>query len=224
MNFYRLALPVLVLGSALFVDGQAVAQTRYVSDELVITVRTGPSTQNQIIRNLTSGDSVQVLEDLEGEGYTRVRTGDGTEGWVISRYLQPGPTAELRLADAERELAVARERLAELEARVTDLDTTLQQTQTELSDAESTGATLSTELDDIRRAAANAVEIRDQNESLRRRVTELSAQVDVVAMENAELASRDRQNWFVVGAAVLFGGVVIGLIAPSLRPKRRTSW
>ena len=38
------------------------------------------------------------------------------------------------------------------------------------------------------------------------------------------LAGRNSQNWFIVGAAVLFGGIVIGLVAPSLRRKRRSDW
>jgi SH3 domain protein len=38
------------------------------------------------------------------------------------------------------------------------------------------------------------------------------------------LSGRNNQSWFLVGAGVLFGGVVIGLIAPSLRRKRRSDW
>jgi SH3 domain protein len=225
MNAHRSDLTAsLLLIGLLFACGVAHAQTRYVSDDLTITLRTGPSTQNAIIRNLTSGDSVQVLEEIEEEGYSRVRAGDGTEGWVISRYLQPVPTAALRLAEAERDLAAARQRVGSLEAEVAELGGSLQQSEAQLSEAQSSGASMSDELADIRSAAANAIAIRDQNESLRRRVAELSADVDLVAMENAELSSRNRQNWFIVGAAVLFGGVVIGLIAPSLRPRRRSSW
>jgi len=41
---------------------------------------------------------------------------------------------------------------------------------------------------------------------------------------NGALSSRSRQNWFIVGAGVLSGGIVIGLIAPSLRRKRRSDW
>jgi SH3 domain protein len=202
----------------------ASAQTRYVSDELTITLRTGPSTQNQILRNLTSGAAVEVLQELPDEGYTRVRTTDGTEGWVISRYLQTDRIAAQRLTVAERDLAQARERIGTLEAQVAELSGSLDETRSALNQAQSSGEDLTAELADIRSASANAITLRDQNESLRRRVTELSQQVDVVAMDNAELRSRSRQNWFVVGAAVLFGGVVIGLIAPSLRPRRKSTW
>ena len=106
----------------------ASAQTRYVSDELTITLRTGPSTQNQILRNLTSGAAVEVLQELPDEGYTRVRTTDGTEGWVISRYLQTERIAAQRLTVAERDLAQARERIGTLEAQVAELSGSLDET------------------------------------------------------------------------------------------------
>ena len=215
---------LLIFALTALVSSASAQETRYVSDALVITLRSGPSTQNQIVENLSSGASVRVLEELPDEGYSHVRTADGTEGWVISRYLQAAQTAAQRLVVAERELASARDRLASLEIQVGDLSGDLGQTRTALAAAETSGQGLSEELEDIRTASANAVALRDQNESLRRRVTELTAQVDVVAMDNAELRSRSRQNWFVVGAAVLFGGVVIGLIAPTLRPRRKSSW
>jgi SH3 domain protein len=146
------------------------------------------------------------------------------EGFVLSQYLTPTPVARDRLVLAERNLETARERVAALEAQVRDLEAELATTRNTLDSAQSTNSDISTELEDIRTASANAIALRDQNETLRRRVNELNVQTDTMAMENAELASRSRQNWFVVGAAVLFGGIIIGLVAPTLRRKRRSSW
>lgn len=202
----------------------ALAQQQYVSDDLVITLRTGPSTQNAIVRNLSAGQVVTVLERLPGGEYARVRTADGTEGFALTQYLQDSPTAELRLQTTARELADAREQLETLQTRVEELTAGLSAANSELGTLRTTEAGLSNELADIRQASASVIEVREQNESLRRRVTELDAQLDVVTIENNELRSRNNQNWFVIGAAVLFGGIVIGLVAPSLRPKKRSSW
>ncbi len=78
-------------------------------------------------------------------------------------------------------------------------------------------AQVSQELASIKTAAANVVEIRDQNESLRQKLIDRERQVEQLTAENAALSGRSSQNWFIVGAGVLFGGIVIGLIAPSLR-------
>jgi SH3 domain protein len=222
MNF-RLVWPMLV--AAILAPTGVHAQTRYVSDELVITFRSGPSSQNQIIRNLSSGTRMEVLEELPDEGYSRVRLSDGTEGWVLTQYLQTMPTATQRLAAAENERAAALERVATLEDRVEELENDLNEARGTLGETQSSAEEMRSELTDIRSAAANALTIRDQNETLRRQVAELTTQVDAASMEIAQLESSSRQNWFIVGAAVLFGGIVIGLIAPSLRPRRRkSSW
>ena len=203
----------------------AQAQRMYVTDELVITLRTGPSTQNTVIANLTTGDSVEVLEVDQDAGYTRVRvTDDGDEGWVLTRYLMSEPSSDQQLAATQAELSRAESRIAELEAEVAQLNSNLSDTSSALTAAEDSHRTVSAELDHIREASANVIELEDRNESLRRSNIELSAEVDALSVETSRLGSRNRQNWFVVGALVLTFGIVIGLVAPSLRPRKRTDW
>lgn len=208
----------------LLLAGGAGAQTLYVDDELLITLRTGPSNRNAIIRNLESGERVEVLED-NGEGYARVRVlEDGAEGWALTQYLTGQPTGDQRVAAFEQEIQTARQRVTELEQQVGELTTELTAARESLAATQAQNTDLGSELASIRDASENALEIRDRNENLRRRVSELTQQVESATMINAELRSRSRQNWFIVGAGVLLGGIVIGLIAPSLRPKRRTNW
>ena len=200
------------------------AQTRYVSDELVITFRTGPSTQNAIQRNLTSGQRVEVLEERADSGFSRVRLPDGAEGWVLTQYLQNEPTSGLQLAAAQREAETMRARAETLQQEVADLQQRLTETNGLLNETQSSADKMSSELTEIRSASASALETRDQNENLRRRLAQLTSEAEITGMELDDLRRRERQNWFIVGAAVLFGGIVIGLVAPSLRPKRRSSW
>ena len=219
---FRQRLGVLgLLLTALTAHGQSM----YVSDELVITMRTGPSTQNAIVRNLSSGDVVQVLDDDVDGGYARVRLpNSGDEGWVLTRFLTAQPIARDRLLEAERERATAQQQLTEVEQQLASLSAQLGETRAELDETSSTNSNIAQELDEIRSTSANAIALRDQNENLRRRNNELSQQIDVRTMENTELASRSRQNWFVVGAIVLLVGLLVGLIAPSLRPRRKSTW
>jgi SH3 domain protein len=206
------------------VSALASAQTLYVSDELTITVRTGPSTQNAIIRNLTTGDAVTVLEEAGDGNYVRVRTETGVEGWALSRYLTDTPVARDQLARAQRELTQARERVQELESSVADLTTQLNSVTQRMQEAESAATDLNSELVDVRSASANALTIRDQNESLRRRLNDSEQLIEALTNENLSLASRANREWFLIGAGVLVAGIVLGLIIPSLRRKRRTDW
>ena len=203
----------------------ALAQRLYTSDELIVLLRTGPSIENAIIRNMRPGTALDVLEEDAGNSYSRVRlTGSDVEGYVLTQYLTPERAARDLLAEAERTLATTRARVQALEAELAELRTELGTTRDTLEEERASGSEVSAELAEIREASANAVALRDQNEMLRRRVNELTAEAEAMVIENSRLASRSRQNWFVVGAAVLVGGIVIGLIAPSLRRTRRSSW
>ena len=214
-----------VLFVALVVAAQALAQTetRYVTDRTQVELRRGPSTEYRILRYLEAGDRVQVLE--QNEGFSRVKVGEGdTEGWIPSASLIAEPIARDRLAAAERNAATARERTTALEEQNRELERNLSATRTELEQTKASHGTVSRELADIRTASANVVKLHDDNTSLQQRHVQRDLEVEQLTMENTRLTARSSQNWFVVGAAVLLGGIVIGLIAPSLRRKRRSDW
>jgi len=208
----------------ILVAATATGQTLYVSDQLVITVRTGPSTENTIIANLVSGDAVQVLETNVEADYARVRTENGAEGWVLDRYLAERPVAEDRLIITERDLAEAQVRIATLENSVASLTGELEITGRRLDEAETANRSLTTDLADVREASENVLSIRDQNQSLRRRLSESNEEAELAAISNAQLSSRSTRDWFVAGAGVLLTGILVGLIAPRLRRRRRSEW
>jgi SH3 domain protein len=202
----------------------AQGQARYVSDKLSVELRRGPSTEYLILRTLEAGAAVEVLEQ-NNDGYSRVRVADqGTEGWVLTRFLSNETSARDRLVVAERSLSTSRARVTELEQQLAALSSELGDTKTELDKTRTNHGQASQELASIRTSAANVIEIRDQNESLRQRLIDRERQVEQLTAQNAALAGRSSQNWFIVGAGVLFGGIVIGLVVPSLRRKRRSEW
>jgi SH3 domain protein len=202
----------------------ATGQTLYVSDQLVITVRTGSSTENAILANLVSGDAVEVLQADPESGYTRIRTESGTEGWVVTRYLVEIPISQDRLVIAERDLVEAQVRIATLERSVATSTEELDVTSRRLEEAETANATLTMDFSDLRDASENVLNIRDQNESLRRRLNERNEEVELLKIENDQLRSGSTRDWFFAGGGVLLAGVLVGLVAPRLRRRRRSRW
>ncbi|HUX79663.1 MAG TPA: TIGR04211 family SH3 domain-containing protein [Alphaproteobacteria bacterium] len=61
------------------------ADTRYVSDELIISVRDGHNQDDNVLGHIRTGTAVDVLE--EKGGYLRIKTEDGLEGWVQAQYI-----------------------------------------------------------------------------------------------------------------------------------------
>jgi len=61
------------------------ADTRYVSGELIISVRDGQNQDDNVLGHIRTGTAVDVLEE-QGR-YLRIKTEDGLEGWVQAQYI-----------------------------------------------------------------------------------------------------------------------------------------
>ena len=214
----------LILLLLVCVASTALAETRYVSDRLEITLRTGTSTQYSIIRMLPSGMRLEVLERDAESGYTRVRTPDGTEGWVLARYLMAQPAARDQVAVATERAANASLRVTDLEAQVEALSAERDALQAQRDGLESELAEVRAELERIRRVSASAVELDKANRELRTRVAAAEQDGTLLRAEIAELKRNTQRDWFVAGAGVLVLGLVLGLVLPRLRWRRRSGW
>jgi SH3 domain protein len=208
----------------LILSGNAVAETRYVSDTLEITLRSGKGTSFGITRMLRSGTPVKVLDVDKKSGYTQVRTNSGKEGWVLSRFLMKGQAARERLATAEKSLA-------ELELENRKVTTAMASIKEEKGALESNLSTLegesrgvSQELSEIRRTASSALAIDSENTDMKGRMVSLERQLQTVQQENETLKDRTARDWFMVGAAVILLGIFIGLIIPKIRFRKKSSW
>jgi SH3 domain protein len=95
----RTALAMLLLGAATAAAGE----TAYVTDSLRLALYADRDGSGTPMQNLVSGTSLEVLERTQG--YARVRTAAGSEGWVKSAYLVDDKPALLRVAELEGELA-----------------------------------------------------------------------------------------------------------------------
>lgn len=215
-----------LLATALLASLAATAQDkrRWVGDDFEVTLRTGQSTRNAIVRVLSTGTEVELIETGENGEYSRVRLTGGTEGWILSRYLVSSPPARLALPAAQQQLAAAQQRAGELEDRLKALTAERDQLARALGEAESGGAGLSRQLDELRALSANAIQLDEQNKRLRARVLEGERAVAAVEAENQRLANRSERQWFLAGAAVLVFGLLLGLILPRIRWRRKSSW
>ena len=199
------------------------AETQYVSDHLVITVRTGQGAQFQIIKTLESGTHVEVLE-VTDTGYTRIETSDGTEGWVRTQYLAKEPVASEKLVRAEAKLLKTRTALKKIKENFATLSKehkTLSQTQATLS---SDKKQLDTELARLNKVAKKPIMLDKQNRELQQKNVTLEKDLQRLNQENHSLKDRSQREWFIAGALVLFGGIILGLLIPKLRGRKRSTW
>ena len=209
--------------SICLVMNTALAETNYVSDQLEVTLRSGKSTSHSIIRMLRSGTPVEVLEEDKDSGYSMVRA-LGKEGCVLSRYLMKGPVPRDQLADAEK-------KLAELELENRKMTTAMQALNEEKGAIEKKNSTMdadyrkvSQELAEIKRTASSALAIDSENKDLKSRLVALERNLQTLQQENENLKDRTARDWFMVGAGVVLIGILVGLIIPRIRWRKKSSW
>jgi len=208
----------------LILSGTAVAETRYVSDTLEITMRSGKGTSFGITRMLRSGTPVEVLNVDKKSGYTQVRTNSGKEGWVLSRFLMKGQAARERLATAEKNLAELELENRKLTTAMATLKEEKGTLESNLSTLEGESRGVSQELAEIRRTASSALTIDSENKNMKGRIVSLERQLQTVQQENETLKDRTARDWFMVGAAVVLLGIIVGLIIPKIRFRKKSSW
>jgi len=209
---------LLVLGPL-----SAFAATMYISDQLTVPLRRGPSNGHKIVNAaLPSGLALEVLREDSAAGFTQVRTPNGTEGWVPTQYLVSQPIAKDRLAAATK-------RIETLEAQLKSTRENYQDVRGARSEVESRAAQLTkenqrlqNELAEIRRVSATAItqyqenkQLKTDNESLQTQVTQLTEQVRT-------LERKAMLRWFLAGGALVLIGLMLGAWIKS-RPKR-SSW
>ena len=215
--YILLTLSTLVFGVSS--PAAVAAESVYVSDQLEITLRTGPGVKNKIIAMLNSGDKLEVLQK-NPEGYTEVRTATGKTGWVLQRYLMSAPAARTRLEEIEaREQQVAAQ-----QAEIEQLRNDLALSRTESGSVQQQNAALQTELKQVRKVAADTLAINEKNSELEAALEKAEAQQTSLRLDNERLRSNTEQAWFVRGAGVILLGMLLGLLIPKLRFKKKRKW
>jgi SH3 domain protein len=203
---------------------QTLAATRYVTDELEVTMRSGQSTRNNIVRMLKSGTAMEVLQDDPETGYSLVRLPSGTEGWVLTRFLVDQPVARDVLPELQRRYTALRESASGSGVQLEEARDELAKLRKERDALTNENEQLARQLHDVQEKAADVLGIDAQNSNLRKRVTVLEGENDQLRILNDELSNRRTLEWFMAGGGVLFFGLLLGLILPRIRWRRRSSW
>lgn len=230
MNFIKI-ICVICAGTLGGVVGVVYAQQSasggesvWVTDEFEITMRNGKSNRQSIIRMLPSGTRVERVEIDAQAGYSLVRTSGGAQGWVLSRYLLKSPPARVTLPGVQEQLSRSEEQRKRLGREMEDLRTENAALKRQLGQSESSGDDLERELTRIRSLSSKTVQIDAENRQLQQTLTETEQALEEARAESRRLASRSNREWFVIGALVVMFGILVGLILPRIRWKKKSSW
>lgn len=189
--------PALLLLPLLAVAFPALSAPRsqYISDQITVTIRERPANDGAPLGTVTSGARVVVLESLGPDSFSRIRSTEGREGWIPSRFVAAEPAARDQLDQLrdERDQANARARALEQQ---------LQTAQEQLT------------------KARPAFELSQDNEKLRAAMAELKRETE--AAQQRFDADRSERRSLIAGGGLIVGGIFLGLVLPYMgRNKKR---
>lgn len=218
----RLTPLVLLLLGFLLTTGVE-AKTKYVTDQFKINMRSGESSSHRIKRLLATGSPVTVLSTDKKTGYSHVRTGTGHEGYVLTRQLLNDPVARDQLAAMKTRVDELSAAPGQLSARLAELQKEHANLQRAHQELEGIKKEIEQELSGLQRTSANAVRISNERNDLRKRVATSTREIEELKQDKRELENNTAQRWFMIGGGVLLGGILLGLILPHLRLRKRSS-
>jgi SH3 domain protein len=199
------------------------ADQRYVTDQFEVMLRTGPSGNHAIIRMLKSGAALTVLDPEVDNGYVRVQTNAGTEGWVLIRYLIREPVARVQLENLVRQITQTEPKDASIRSQLNTVKAEYDNANKRITQLEAEKKELENQLDAIKHRAANVLAIDDENKQLQQQLAEARAQLKTLQEQYSELSNDNEKDWFITGALVLGGGLLLGLIIPKISWRRQRS-
>lgn len=224
--FFRfIVLSGLVLFSTLTSEPVFAQAVRYVSDELTIPMRSGASNKHRIIKFITSGTALTVLETSDDGQFTKVEISPDKSGWVASENLMDIPSGRDRLAAANKKFAKSGQQIKELKNTIAEMKTEIRQLKKETGSLQNERTNLSNSLEDLKITAANPLSLSKKNKGLKKELDKAHANVDMLEKDNQQLRSNVMQEWFLIGGGVAVGSLLLGIILTRINWRRkRSSW
>lgn len=194
------------------------AKTMYVTDVLKVTLRTGPSIENKIIKLIESGQRVEVLK--LGEQWSLVKLFDGKEGWILNRYLISSETSNIRLERLESEHSDLKTKFKTIFEENSKLKTDNKTLGSALLDSEKALKQVRSDYESLKASSAEFLTLKSNFEKASRQLSEQSKKADKLEKQVAKLEFSNYIKWFLAGSGVLIVGFIIGF---STKRQRRQS-
>ena len=94
----------------------------------------------------------------------------------------------------------------------------------QLGQSENSGDELQRELARIQSLSSKTMQIDTENRELKQTLQQTQQELEDAREESRRLASRSNREWFVIGALVVMFGILVDLILPRIRWKKKSSW
>ena len=200
-------------------SANGLAESMYVTDLLKLTLRSGPSTEHKILSVVESGYQVEMLEP--GEDWSLVRIADGKEGYVLTRYLVPEPTHNVRLEKLQTKHKALVQQAATLLEENTRFRNESKKLKATSDRNEKALKKLHTDYDKLKAGSADYIELKGKYKTVSGQLAEQTKRAAALDEDLRAIEINQYIKWFLAGSGVLLVGFIVGYSAH--RQRRRPS-
>lgn len=218
----RNALRGLALLLSLPIAGAFSQETQYISDMVLVPVRSGAGANYRIVnRGLPSGTALLVFSQSDDGEWAEIETRGGTRGWIPTQYLQKDPPAGLLINDLRLELEQVRGERDRVVSQLNQSSTEATEADETIIELQSTLDSTQAELTEVKRVSAAALDLDLLNQQLVAELESERSDADLLRLENVRLRERIANNQILDGALAVLLGVILAIVAPRLWPKKK---
>jgi SH3 domain protein len=218
----RNALRGLGLLLSLPIAGAFAQETQYISDMVLVPVRSGAGANYRIVnRGLPSGTALLVFSQSDDGEWAEIETRGGTRGWIPTQYLQKDPPAGLLINDLRLELEQVRGERDRVVSQLNQSSTEATEADETIVELQSTLESTQAELTEVKRVSAAALDLDLLNQQLVAELESERSDADLLRLENVRLRERIANNQILDGAMAVLLGVILAIVAPRLWPKKK---
>jgi SH3 domain protein len=202
------------------------ADTRYVSDMLVISIRDAPIQNAGVLGYIKTPTAVDVLEE-QGD-YLKIKTKDGLEGWVLTKYIVTEKPKALIIEDLKNQIEQLKKEVEaskfkqntlsnassgtteNYEKKIRELKEAVDKNQKLADKAGRDFAALDKKYKALLLHSGNTDQLIKELNRLKKANTQLNAEITSLRKNAGSPLKSRKLQLFVAGAGVLFIGMMLG--------------
>jgi SH3 domain protein len=200
----------------------AYAETRYISDQLVVTVRSNKTNNYEVLATLITASPVEILE--EDNTYVKVRTEKGVEGYIRKQYVSKAVPKTIQIAELKRQkdaleakLAKQQQEFQDASGLATSSQTAISNLTAELEQARKELEQVTADYTNLQQRAENVINLTAERDQLLEDNSRISSELMVLQEENRNFHRSNMIQWFLAGGGVFFVGWLAGKISRKKR-------
>ncbi|PID66894.1 MAG: hypothetical protein CR975_00795 [Gammaproteobacteria bacterium] len=158
---------ITLLLAASSIAFQSFAADVWVSDEVEAPLRSSPELNSKIVTLLKAGQQVSLID--KNDKYVKVKTADGSVGWLSNYYVLNEKSVHAKFAPMQAALAKAQQKAQELQAQLDEKSSLVKQLQ---ADVNSTKKNAGEAAQRAKNSESGAAKLALDNDALQKKLSE----------------------------------------------------